>query len=175
MSRLGVAIVKQYERGVVFRLGKLRNVRDPGMRFMVPLVDHLMKVSLRTVTMPIPSQQIITQDNVSIGVAAVLLLGMATAHLANYPIHRWVWRAPLFVVMESAGEMLTSLLLLGIGREPYGTRRAELSDWPAMAAGTLLTRGVAVIVWALILAGVVMLVRRTIVMEEPEPEEAPKG
>ena len=71
MSRLGVAIVKQYERGVVFRLGKLRNVRDPGMRFMVPLVDHLMKVSLRTVTMPIPSQQIITQDNVSIGVAAV--------------------------------------------------------------------------------------------------------
>ena len=71
MSRLGVAIVKQYERGVVFRLGKLRNVRAPGLQFMIPLVDHLMKVSLRTVTMPIPSQQIITQDNVSIGVAAV--------------------------------------------------------------------------------------------------------
>lgn len=71
MARLGVAVVRQYERGVVFRLGKLHNVRDPGMRFMIPLVDHLMKVSLRTVTMPIPSQQIITQDNVSIGVAAV--------------------------------------------------------------------------------------------------------
>ncbi|TQJ51903.1 SPFH domain-containing protein [Phycicoccus sp. SLBN-51] len=71
MARLGVAVVRQYERGVVFRLGKLHNVREPGMRFMIPLVDHLMKVSLRTVTMPIPSQQIITQDNVSIGVAAV--------------------------------------------------------------------------------------------------------
>lgn len=71
MPRLGVAIVRQYERGVVFRLGKLRNVKDPGMRFMIPFVDHMMKVSLRTVTMPIPSQQIITQDNVSIGVAAV--------------------------------------------------------------------------------------------------------
>ena len=71
MARLGVAIVRQYERGVVFRLGKIRNVREPGIRFMIPLVDRLQKVTLRTVTMPIPSQQIITQDNVSIGVAAV--------------------------------------------------------------------------------------------------------
>jgi regulator of protease activity HflC (stomatin/prohibitin superfamily) len=71
MSFLGVAIVRQYERGVVFRLGKLRNVREPGMRFMIPLVDRMRKVSLRTVTMPIPSQQVITRDNVSIGLAAV--------------------------------------------------------------------------------------------------------
>lgn len=71
MPRLGMAVVKQYERGVVFRLGRLRNVREPGLRVMVPLVDRMWKVSLRTVTMPIPSQQIITQDNVSIGVAAV--------------------------------------------------------------------------------------------------------
>jgi regulator of protease activity HflC (stomatin/prohibitin superfamily) len=71
MPRLGVAIVHQYERGVIFRLGKVRNVRDPGIRFMIPLVDVMRKVSLRTVTMPIQSQQIITKDNVSIGVAAV--------------------------------------------------------------------------------------------------------
>jgi regulator of protease activity HflC (stomatin/prohibitin superfamily) len=71
-SRLGVAIVHQYEQGVVFRLGKLRpKVRQPGLRFMIPLVDELRKVSQRTVTMPIESQQIITKDNVSIGVAAV--------------------------------------------------------------------------------------------------------
>lgn len=70
-SNLGVAIVHQYEKGVVFRLGKLRNVREPGMRFMVPLVDSMTKVSLRTVTMPIQSQQIMTRDSVSIGVAAV--------------------------------------------------------------------------------------------------------
>lgn len=71
MSSLGVAIVRQYERGVVFRLGRVRKVREPGMRFMIPLADRMRKVSLRTVTMPIPSQQIITKDNVSIGVAAV--------------------------------------------------------------------------------------------------------
>lgn len=71
MSSLGVAIVHQYERGVVFRLGKVRTVREPGLRFMIPLVDRMRKVSLRTVTMPIQSQQVITKDNVSIGVAAV--------------------------------------------------------------------------------------------------------
>ncbi len=71
MARLGVAVVRQYERGVVFRFGKIRNVREPGIRFMIPLVDRMQKVSLRTVTKPIVSQQIITKDNVSIGVAAV--------------------------------------------------------------------------------------------------------
>lgn len=71
MTSFGVAIVREYERGVVFRLGKLRNTRDPGIRFMIPLVDRMQKVSLRTVTMPIQSQQIITRDSVSIGVAAV--------------------------------------------------------------------------------------------------------
>ncbi|MGW4213629.1 slipin family protein [Lentzea sp. NPDC004789] len=71
MSNLGMAIVRQYERGVVFRLGKLHNVREPGWRFMIPLADKMRKVSLRTVTMPIQSQQVITKDNVSIGVAAV--------------------------------------------------------------------------------------------------------
>ncbi|WP_431920982.1 slipin family protein [Nonomuraea jabiensis] len=71
MPSLGIAIVRQYERGVVFRLGQVRNVREPGLRFMIPLVDRMRKVSMRTVTMPVPSQQIITRDNVSIGVAAV--------------------------------------------------------------------------------------------------------
>jgi regulator of protease activity HflC (stomatin/prohibitin superfamily) len=71
MPNLGVAVVRQYQRGVVFRLGRLRGVREPGIRFMIPLADKMMKVTLRTVTMPIPSQQVITQDNVSIGVAAV--------------------------------------------------------------------------------------------------------
>lgn len=71
MSSLGVAVVRQYERGVVFRLGRLRNVRDPGIRLMIPLADRMVKVTLRTVTMPIASQQVITKDNVSIGVAAV--------------------------------------------------------------------------------------------------------
>lgn len=71
MPFLGLAVVRQYERGVVFRLGRLRGVRDPGLRAMIPFVDHMRKVSLRTVTKPIPSQQVITRDNVSIQLAAV--------------------------------------------------------------------------------------------------------
>lgn len=68
---LAVRIVKQYERGVVFRLGRLVGTREPGLRLIVPLVDVMHRVSLRVVTMPIQSQGIITRDNVSVDVSAV--------------------------------------------------------------------------------------------------------
>ena len=68
----GVRIVNQYERGVVFRLGKVRaQIKEPGLRLIIPIIDVMRKVSLRIVTLPIESQQIITKDNVSIGVSAV--------------------------------------------------------------------------------------------------------
>jgi regulator of protease activity HflC (stomatin/prohibitin superfamily) len=68
----GVRLVNQYERGVVFRLGKVRpEIKQPGLRLIIPIVDVMRKVSLRVVTLPIESQQIITKDNVSIGVSAV--------------------------------------------------------------------------------------------------------
>jgi regulator of protease activity HflC (stomatin/prohibitin superfamily) len=68
---LAVRIVKQYEQGVLFRLGKLRGSRAPGFRLIIPVIDVLHKVSLRIVTMPIQSQGIITRDNVSVDVSAV--------------------------------------------------------------------------------------------------------
>jgi len=64
-------IIQQYQMGVVFRLGKVVAMRGPGLRFLIPIIDHLVKVTLQTVTMPVPSQKIITRDNVSIDVAAV--------------------------------------------------------------------------------------------------------
>ncbi len=68
----GVRIINQYERGVIFRLGKVRGgVMQPGLRILIPIVDKLRKVSLRTITLPIEAQKIITRDNVSIDVAAV--------------------------------------------------------------------------------------------------------
>ena len=67
-----VRIINQYERGVVFRLGKVsKEVKQPGLRFIIPFIDQMRKVSLRIVTLPIESQKIITKDNVSIDVAAV--------------------------------------------------------------------------------------------------------
>jgi regulator of protease activity HflC (stomatin/prohibitin superfamily) len=68
---LAVRIVWQYEQGVLFRLGRLRGSRAPGLRLIIPFVDVLHKVSLRVVTMPIQSQGIITRDNVSVDVSAV--------------------------------------------------------------------------------------------------------
>ena len=68
---LAVRIIKQYERGVLFRLGRLRGLRAPGFRLIIPFVDVLHRVSLRIVTMPIQSQGIITKDNVSVDVSAV--------------------------------------------------------------------------------------------------------
>lgn len=64
-------VVKEYERGVVFFLGKYRAVRGPGLIFLVPIFERMVTTSLRTVTMDIPSQKIITKDNVSIDIAAV--------------------------------------------------------------------------------------------------------
>src|SRR5690348_14032619 len=68
---LSIRVVKQYERGVLFRLGRLKGERAPGLRIIIPLVDVLHRVSLRIVTMPIQSQGIITRDNVSVDVSAV--------------------------------------------------------------------------------------------------------
>ena len=69
---MGLRLVNQYERGVVFRLGKVRaEVKGPGLHVIIPIVDVMRKVSMRIVTLPIESQQIITRDNVSIGVSAV--------------------------------------------------------------------------------------------------------
>src|SRR5450756_1825508 len=68
---LAVRIVKQYEQGVLFRLGRVQGTLQPGLRLIIPFVDILHRVSLRIVTMPIQSQGIITRDNVSVDVSAV--------------------------------------------------------------------------------------------------------
>ncbi len=67
-----IKIIKQYERGVVFRLGKLQtNIKQPGICFIIPIFDNIRKIGMRTVTLPVDSQKVITKDNVSIDVAAV--------------------------------------------------------------------------------------------------------
>ena len=68
---LSVRIVRQYEQGVLFRLGRLQGPRAPGFNLIIPVADVLRRVSLRIVTMPIQSQGIITRDNVSVDVSAV--------------------------------------------------------------------------------------------------------
>jgi hypothetical protein len=102
----------------------------------------------------------------------LLLCAAATVHLSNYPLHRWVWRAPAFALVEVAAESLTALLLIWLGREPSGSTRAEWGDWLPMAGTTLWTRLVIVCGWALFLAGMVWLVRKTILREGAVEEES---
>jgi len=67
-----VKVLREYERGVVFRLGRLIDLKGPGLVIIWPLIDKLVKVGLRTVTMDVPSQDIITKDNVTVKVNAVV-------------------------------------------------------------------------------------------------------
>src|SRR4051812_15780590 len=69
-----IRILREYERGVVFRLGRVLNdgVKGPGLILLIPIIDKMVKVSLRTVVMDVPPQDVITQDNVSIKVNAVI-------------------------------------------------------------------------------------------------------
>src|SRR5208283_3657544 len=69
---LSVRVVAEYERGVVFRLGRLVGPRGPGIFFLIPFVDRMVRVDLRVVTLEVPSQEVITKDNVTVKVSAVV-------------------------------------------------------------------------------------------------------
>jgi hypothetical protein len=92
-------------------------------------------------------------------IGAIFLFAMTTIHLANFPLRRWLWRAPTLGVLVAAGEMAISFVLILAGREPSGSVRAELADWPGMAVGVLLFRLTAVCGWALLLAVAVTVAR----------------
>lgn len=68
----GVRIINQYERGVVLRLGKFSRTLNPGFRIIIPYIDHMVKVDVRTTPMDIPKQEVITRDNVTVNVDAIV-------------------------------------------------------------------------------------------------------
>ena len=107
-------------------------------------------------------------------VGMLFLLAMTTLHLANYPLHQYLWRAPVFALVEVVAEMAASALLIWLGREPNGSVRAHWDDWVGMGLNTLLWRGLIIVLWGLALAGIVQIVRRTIVAED-EIEPTPEG
>ncbi|MGC9317106.1 MAG: slipin family protein [Armatimonadota bacterium] len=68
----GIKVVKEYERGVIFRLGRLVGARGPGLFYVIPIIEQMVKVELRVITYDVPRQEVITRDNVTISVNAVL-------------------------------------------------------------------------------------------------------
>lgn len=85
----GIKVVNQYERGVILTLGKFSGIKDPGLKYVIPVFQKLMRVDIRTNTIDIPKQEVITQDNVTVGVDAVVYFNVtepakATLSVANY-------------------------------------------------------------------------------------------
>lgn len=104
----------------------------------------------------------------SFAIGFVVLFGMVTLHLGNFTVRRWVWRAPLFALIEAGAESLTSLGLIALHREPLGSARASFADWPGIVGSIFTWRLSAIIVFAAVLAVVVQLTRTTLGEETPQ-------
>jgi regulator of protease activity HflC (stomatin/prohibitin superfamily) len=87
----GVKILREYERGVVFRLGRLTAARGPGIIYVIPLIEQMFRVDLRTITLDVPSQDVITRDNVSIKVNAVLYFRVIDANRAVVDVQNYLY------------------------------------------------------------------------------------
>ncbi len=86
-----VRILLEYERGVVFRLGRFAGVKGPGLRFIIPVIDKLIKIPLRTVVMDVPTQDVITKDNVSLKVNAVIYFRVLEANKALIEVENYLY------------------------------------------------------------------------------------
>ncbi|MBM2804681.1 MAG: band 7 protein, partial [Deltaproteobacteria bacterium] len=87
----GIKILKEYERGVVFRLGRMVGARGPGIVYIIPGIEKMVKMDLRTVTMDIPPQDVITRDNVSVKVNAVLYFRVIEPNLAVREVENYLF------------------------------------------------------------------------------------
>ncbi len=86
-----IRILREYERGVIFRLGRLRGAKGPGLILLIPIVDRMVRVSLRVVTMDVPAQDVITKDNVSVKVNAVVYFRVMDANKAIVAVEDFLY------------------------------------------------------------------------------------
>lgn len=86
-----IRILNEYERAVIFRLGRVRNVKGPGLIIIIPGVDKVIKVDMRTITMDVPPQDVITKDNVSIKVNAVVYFRVVDANAAVISVEKFLY------------------------------------------------------------------------------------
>lgn len=143
----GLKVIQQYEKGVVFRLGKVREMeKGPGLVGIIPGLDVLKRVNMRIITMPIPSQKVITMDNVSIDVAAVAYYKVVGAtkslvaidnvlvainQIAQTTVRNIVGQHPLDEVLSNTGkinELVKTILESTIEQWGIELQRVELKD-----------------------------------------------
>ncbi len=92
----GIKVINQYERGVVLTLGKFTGLRDPGLRVVIPIFQRLIKVDIRTNTIDIPKQEVITKDNVTVNVDAVVYFRVVDAEKAILETQNYIYASSQF-------------------------------------------------------------------------------
>ncbi|WP_216895027.1 SPFH domain-containing protein [Nocardia alni] len=137
----GLRVVQQYEKGLVFRLGRVREVREPGLRMLIPFADKMRKVSTRIVTMPVPGQEGITRDNVTVRVDAVVYFRVVDPVQAVVEVQDY-----LFAIAQVAQTSLRSIIgkselddLLS-NREQLNKGLELMIDSPALSWGVHIDR-----------------------------------
>jgi len=125
----GIKILKEYQRAVIFRLGRLVRARGPGITYVIPFVEKMMRVDLRTVTMDVPAQDVITRDNVSIKVSAVLYFRVIDPNRAITEVQNYLFASSQLaqVTLRSiCGQALLDELLAE--RDKINARIQEILD-----------------------------------------------
>jgi len=137
-----IKILKEYERGVIFRLGRLVGAKGPGIFLIIPFVDKMVKVSLRTVVMDVPPQDVITKDNVSVKVNAVIYFRVldpskaivevedylyATSQLSQTTLRSILGQAELDELLSKREKINTELqTILDQATDPWGIKVSQV-------------------------------------------------
>ncbi|RLI77387.1 slipin family protein [Archaeoglobales archaeon] len=142
----GIKVVKEYERGVIFRLGRLVGARGPGLFFVIPILESMMIVDLRTVTYDVPSQEVVTRDNVTVRVNAVVYYRVvdpekavtevfdfryATAQIAQTTLRSVIGQAELDEVLSEREKLNVELQqIIDEATNPWGIKvsAVEIKD-----------------------------------------------
>jgi len=125
----GIKILKEYERAVIFRLGRLVKARGPGITYVIPLIEKMIRVELRTVTMDVSPQDVITRDNVSIKGSAVLYFRVIEPNRAITEVQNYLFATSQLAqvtLRSTCGQALLDELLAE--REKINTRIQEILD-----------------------------------------------
>src|SRR6185369_3089921 len=100
-----IRILREYERGVIFRLGKLLGAKGPGLIFLIPIVDRMVKMDLRVVTIDVPRQEVMTRDNVPASVDAVIYFRVVDPNSAVVKVENF-WKATSLIAQTTLRSVL---------------------------------------------------------------------
>jgi regulator of protease activity HflC (stomatin/prohibitin superfamily) len=141
-----IKIVKEYERGVIFRLGRLLGAKGPGLFFIIPIFDSMVKIDLRTITYDVPSQEVVTRDNVTVKVNAVVYyrvidpekaviqvenFNVATSQIAQTTLRSVIGQAELDELLSEREKLNKKLqIIIDEATDPWGIKvsAVEIKD-----------------------------------------------